>query len=74
MNRAREKHGYSIVVSECALRDAALPAAAERQILKPVSEANANIYEFPGDFCDARVVLAQKRHIYLSSNLLRYPH
>ena len=42
----RERHGYSVVVLECAVYDAALPAAAERQLLKPVSEANADVHEF----------------------------
>ena len=31
---------------QCALCDSALPAAAEQQLLKPVSEANADVHEF----------------------------
>ena len=44
--RARQRHGYSVVVSECTLCDAALPAAVEQQLLKLVSEANADVHEF----------------------------
>ena len=47
----RERHGYSarerdMATLQCTLCDAALPAAAERRLLNPASEANADEHDF----------------------------
>ena len=45
MNSSARASG--VVISECA---SALPAAAEQQLLKPVSEVNADVQEFLDSF------------------------
>ena len=50
MNNSARASERDMATPQCSLCDAVLPTAAERQLLKPVSEANADVHELQVTF------------------------